>query len=265
MTTQDRRQTTRARRSDSGAVMLTVMLVMLALLGLGMTALWMTTGNLQIGTNTNMRSQALYVAEAGVEAVRNDMNVRQWTNATITTLLTGTNPTAGDDVPRGLDANGKPNGAGAIYVDRYNNALAGVQFPPAGVSTFSRTGTTSVMGLYTVWVRNDTAELRTMTAANCPAWNTPGCPIITDATPQNPTVVVRSMGIALPPNVAAPAAGAAPPPGSTQVILEVTMAPGTTPTGGPGTPATVNQQLCVTGKNSCDDNSSVISGVTAGP
>ena len=46
---------------------LLVMMLMISLFGLGITALWLTSGNMQIGTNVNQRTQALYCAEAGIE------------------------------------------------------------------------------------------------------------------------------------------------------------------------------------------------------
>ena len=85
------------RYGDEGAVLITVLLVMLALLGLGVLALWMTSGNLQIGANANLRNQALYVAEAGIEAVRNDLNANP--ARPIAALLAGGKDLTNDNVP----------------------------------------------------------------------------------------------------------------------------------------------------------------------
>src|SRR3954470_11869943 len=101
------------RNAETGAVLITVLLVMLALLGLGVLALWMTSGNLQIGANSNLRNQALYVAEAGIEAVRNDLNANP--TRPISALLLGGKDAINDNVPTGVDANGNPNGIGAVY------------------------------------------------------------------------------------------------------------------------------------------------------
>jgi hypothetical protein len=221
------------RNSESGAVLITVLLVMLALLGLGVLALWMTSGNLQIGANANLRNQALYVAEAGIEAVRNDLNANP--TRPIATLLAGGRDVVNDNMPTGVDAAGQPNGIGAIYFFLDNTPMTNVAFPPVsfnrGVGGSGVQSTT--MGTYTVWIRNDTGELRQglLTADN------------------NNTVVVRSRGIA--------------PDGRTQVVLEVTMGAGSTP-GSKGPPGTSTPPvLCNSGKNACDENSSVQSGIVA--
>jgi hypothetical protein len=241
------------------------MLVMLCLLGLGMTALWMTTGNLQMGGNTNLRNQALYVAEAGMEAARIDLLRRPvgLGSGSMTNLLTGnttaaasTPPCAYVDEPPsnpiGVDSSKKyaPSGAGVVYIPvdsagTAQPALRCVDFPGATITRASTTS--SSLGQYTVFVRNDTAELRTASSSgNCGSWNAANCPVVTD---NNGTVVVRSVGVASD--------------GRTQVVIEATMGPGATPAT-PNPPVQGgNQVLCVTGKNACDDNSSMIAGVTA--
>src|SRR2546423_13816705 len=100
------------RPGESGAVLITVMMVMLALLGLGVMALWMTSGNLQIGANTNLRNQALYVAEAGIEAVRNDLNRLPARNPN--PLLARIDP-ANDNKPPRLSAPRTPHGLRPLY------------------------------------------------------------------------------------------------------------------------------------------------------
>lgn len=222
------------RTSDRGAVLITVLLVMLALLGLGVLALWMTSGNLQIGANANLRNQALYVAEAGIEAVRNDLNANP--TRPIAALLLGGKDLVNDNVPTGVDASGQPNGIGAVYHFLDNSTTTNVAFPP---NTFNRgqggSGVQSTtMGRYTVWIRNDTGELRQGLIA----------------VDNNSTVVVRSRGIA--------------PDGRTQVVLEVTMGAGATP-GCRGCPpgTAAPPVLCNSGKNACDENSSVQAGIVA--
>jgi hypothetical protein len=225
------------RSNDRGAVLITVLLVMLALLGLGVLALWMTSGNLQISANANLRNQALYVAEAGIEAVRNDLNANP--TRPMNALLAGGRDVINDNVPTGVDAAGQPNGIGAIYWFLDNSTMTSVAFPP---NSFSRgqggsagAGVQSTtMGTYTVWIRNDTGELRQGKVTQ----------------DDNSTVVVRSRGIA--------------PDGRTQVVLEVTMGAGATP-GCRGCPpgTTVAPVLCNSGKNACDENSSVQAGIVA--
>jgi Tfp pilus assembly protein PilX len=222
------------RHSDAGAVLITVLLVMLALLGLGVLALWMTSGNLQISANANLRNQALYVAEAGIEAIRNDLNANP--ARPMTALLAGGKDAVNDNVPTGVDASGQPNGIGAVYWFLDNSTTTNVAFPP---NSFSRgvggSGVQSTtMGTYTVWIRNDTGELRQGKITQ----------------DDNGTVVVRSRGIA--------------PDGRTQVVLEVTMGAGATPGCKSCPPGSANPPvLCNSGKNACDENSSTQAGIVA--
>ena len=211
------------RARDRGAVMLTVLLVMLGLLALGITGLWLTSGNLQISAHTNLRNQALYVAEAGIEAVRADLN--QIGGRVMADLLKG-GKDGHDNVPAGVDSTGQPNGLGAVYFYADGAVLRDVAFPPAG---FKRGlgGTvdspiSATMGTYTVWIRNDTGELRQ------------GKPLVDD----NGIVVVRSRGVAAD--------------GRIEVVLEATLSPDSDET---------EDIICYGGKNACDDNSSTLSGI----
>ncbi|MDZ4697715.1 MAG: hypothetical protein SGI86_21435, partial [Deltaproteobacteria bacterium] len=89
----------------------------------------------------------------------------------------------------------------------------------------------TTMGTYTVWIRNDSAELRQNQ-------------FVIDG---NQSVVVRVQGMAAD--------------GRTNVVLEVTL--GTLPMGptDPATPGPPPPVLCNSGKNACDDNSSTQYGI----
>jgi hypothetical protein len=218
-----------ARDAQKGAVLLLVMMLMISLFGLGVTALWLTAGNLQIGTNVNQRLQALYVAEAGIERARAILNAVP--APSINDLLDGSG-NANDNIPAALDANGYPVGVGALLFDGLVPLLA-VPYPPASFNRTAGTATApvaSTMGTYTVWIRNDTAECRQGR-------------YIVDT---NGAVIVRSRGLA--------------PDNLTTVVLEVAMGavPGAAGSGGSGSFAPV---LCNSGKDGCDDNSSSIAGV----
>jgi hypothetical protein len=242
------RSSNRARRPrESGAVLITVMLVMLALLGLGVMALWMTSGSLQIGANTNLRNQALYVAEAGIEAARNDLNTAR-TAADLATLLQGGKDPANDDIPAGppyvytnaaLPNFGQPKGVGAVYFYANNAPLSNVAFPPASFTRGSTGNSSTTMGTYTVWIRNDTAELRQGILLDDGGASNSGV--------NNGIVVVRSRGVA--------------PDGRTQVTIEVAMGPGATPGSTNPAASPAAPVLCNAGKNACDENSSVQSGI----
>jgi Tfp pilus assembly protein PilX len=221
------------RERDSGAVLLIVLMVMLAMLGLGMTALFLTSGNLQVSANINLRTQALYVAEAGIERARAVLNSPP-PAPVLNTLLAGSNGSL-DNVPTGVDSAGNPNGIGALVKDGAVT-LRNVSFPPASFNRSAGTvdrPTTTTMGQYTVWIRNDLAEVRQGLYT-------------TDA---NETVVIRSQGIAND--------------GRTTVVLEVTMIPARL---APSTNTAGVATGCFFGKNACDDNSSTQYNVTfAGP
>ena len=228
--TPPRRSPTGARDGQRGAVLLIMMLLMLSLLGLGITGLWLASGNLQVQANSNLRMQALAVAEAGVARTRAALNA----GVNVDAMLTGTNP-GKDDVPLTLDGSGKPVGVGAVFVDGAT-PLWNVPFPPASFLRGGGTATSpqaTTMGSYTVWIRNDTTECR-------------GGQFTHDA---NGTVVIRARGLAAD--------------NLTNVVLEVAL--GATPAvpGAPGVAAGIPPVLCFSGKNACDDNSSTISGVVA--
>jgi hypothetical protein len=147
-----------ARASDGGAVLVIVLMVMLTLLSLGVMSIWLTGGNLQISGNMNQRAQTLYCAQAGIERARAFLNTAPASAIPqFLSLHLAATGQVKDNVPTGVDASGKPNGVGAVLVDAVG-PLANVAYPPA---SFGRTGNSStIMGNYTVWVRNDLADIR---------------------------------------------------------------------------------------------------------
>lgn len=225
------------RRTDErGAILVAVMLIMIALLGLGMTGLFLTKSNMQMLANTNLRNQALYVAEAGLERARDVLNGPVAPD--LTALLGGAGHLANpaDEIPNSLDAaHGLPVGRGAILVDSSGAPLFKINYPtsifhgepvpgnPDGLSA-------ALMGAYTVYIRNDTAECRRG------IYTVDG-----EAAGGNQVVVIRSEGTAID--------------GRTTVVLEVTMGAGTG--GGAAGAGGIAAVLCNAGKNACDDNNSV--------
>lgn len=206
-------------------------MIMIVLLGLGMAGLFLTRSNVQMLTNTNLRNQALYVAEAGLERARDIMNgpVPPDLNA----LLGGTGHLANpdDEIPVAVDpVSGLPVGRGAILTDTAGVPLDRVNYPTSIDHSEPVPGNPTgapaqLMGVYTVYIRNDTAE--------CRMGN-----FIADT---NKLVVIRSEGLASD--------------GRTEVVLEMTMgATGGGTSQGAGGIAAV---LCNSGKNACDDNNSV--------
>jgi hypothetical protein len=213
-------------------VLVAVMLVMIALLGLGMSGLFLTRSSVQMLTNTNLRNQALYVAEAGLERARDILNGPIAPDLTAALGGTGHPANPADEIPTAVDAvRGLPIGRGAILTDTAGVPLLRVNYPTSVAHAEAVPGNplglqNPLMGAYTVYIRNDTAECRMGE-------------FIVDV---NQVVVIRSEGTAVD--------------GQTSVVLEMTMG------GGGGNGATqgaggISQVLCNSGKNACDDNNSV--------
>ena len=223
--------------SERGAILVVVMLIMIVLLGLGMSGLFLTKSSIQMLTNTNLRNQALYVAEAGLERARDILNGPVAPD--LTALLGGAGHVANpaDEIPSALDSvYGLPVGRGAILTDTAGVLLLSVNYPTSVAHGEAVPGNPSVManslmGIYTVYIRNDTAECR------LGKFTVDGA-----AAGGNQVVVIRAEGTASD--------------GRTTVVLEMTMgsAGGNGAAAGAGGIAAV---LCNSGKNSCDDNNSV--------
>jgi hypothetical protein len=225
------------RRGERGAILVAVMLIMVVLLGLGMSGLFLTKSNVQMLTNTNLRNQALYVAEAGLERARDILNGPVAPD--LTALLGGTGHVSypADEIPSSLDSvYGLPIGRGAVLTDTSGIPLLRVNYPTSIAHAESVPGNDNglsnpLMGVYTVYIRNDIAECR------MGKFTVDGL-----AAGGNQVVVIRSEGTASD--------------GRTNVVLEMTMGGGATngTTQGAGGVAAV---LCNSGKNACDDNNSV--------
>jgi hypothetical protein len=228
---------TSAGRGERGAILLAVMMIMIVLLGLGMAGLFLTKSNVQMLTNTNLRNQALYVAEAGLERARDILNGP--VSPDLTALLGGSGHQANpaDEIPAAVDlVYGFPVGRGAILTDTGGVPLYRVNYPTSVDHSEAVPGNpdgvrAQLMGVYTVYIRNDTAECR------MGKFTIDGV-----ATGGNQVVVIRSEALAND--------------GRTSVVLEMTM-------GGSGSNGTaqgaggISAVLCNAGKNSCDDNNSV--------
>ncbi len=230
------------RNGQAGAVLVIVMLAMIGLLGIGLTGVFLTGGNVQIAANANIRNQALYVAEAGLERASDILNGPAQIDFSGMLGGIGHVPHPADEIPTSLDANRQPVGRGAIMRDAAGVPLYQVTYPTSVSRTEPIPGDNpngapnTFMGSYTVYVRNDTAECRMgKYVSDGPAVN------------GNQMVVLRSEGTGFD--------------NKTVVVLEIVMGPnggGTTTTSGAGG---VNQVLCNSGKNACDDNNSVINNV----
>ena len=142
-----------------------------------------------------------------------------------------------DEIPSTLDPiYGLPVGRGAILTDTSGVLLQSVNYPTSvshgeAVPGNSRVFPGALMGVYTVYIRNDIAECR------MGKFTIDGI-----ASGGNKIVVLRSEGTASD--------------GRTKVVLEMTMG-GTGAAGAAQGAGGIAAVLCNSGKNSCDDNNSV--------
>lgn len=235
---------TRPRRQEGGAILVAVMLIMIALLGLGMSGLFLTRSNMQMLTNTNLRNQAFYVAEAGLERARDILNGPIAPD--LTALLGGTGHLANpaDEIPNSIDTqSGLPVGRGAVLTDTSGAPLLHINYPTSVYHAEAVPGNpdglaASLMGMYTVYIRNDMAECRQGRFT-----------VDGTAAGGNQVVVIRSEGTAID--------------GRTTVVLEMTMGASAAGGGQQGAGG-IAAVLCNAGKNACDDNNSVQNNVVIG-
>jgi Tfp pilus assembly protein PilX len=265
------------RRSDKGAILIVVLIVMIALLGLGMTGLFLTSGSIQMNTNINLRSQALVVAEAGLERARSVLNSPNWIPP-ISSMLAGSNSSSGDEISTSVNDCQGSTSRGAILVDQITAGCTGSPTPAAcklqnvtylpisrsaDLPSAAGTVTVQAMGKYTVYIRQDQADCR---MGNFVCENTPvpsdtvgaggssgpggasgavtSCTVPSSMPPPNGAVIIRSEGVASD--------------NRTRVVLEVTLAPSQGANKALNTPLSA---LCAAGANGCDDNSSVQNGI----
>jgi hypothetical protein len=187
--------------------------------------------------NTTLRNNALYVAEAGLERAADILNGP--VTPDLSALLGGVGhvPHPADEVPNALDpGTGMPVGRGAVLTDTSGVLLYQVSYPTSVAHAEAFPGNSNglinpLMGMYTVYIRNDIADCR------MGRYTVDGA-----AAGGNQAVVIRSEGTAID--------------GRTTVVLEVTMGPGNGANGQQGAGG-IAAVLCNAGKNSCDDNNSV--------
>ncbi len=238
-----------------------VLIVMIALLGLGMTGLFLTSGSMQMDSNINLRNQALVVAEAGIERARAVLN-NPVLAPNIPALLSPAVANSADD-PIQTTEQCQGERRGAVLRDN-GAALVGIDYPTVSRSSdLPGTGggpalVSSTMGKYTVYIRQDVRDCRmgNFTCDTAPGSVDGGVVVGVEAcatpppagVPPNNVVIVRSEGLASD--------------GKTRVVLEVTMSPGHGGGLGNGPPLSA---LCASGANGCDDNASVQGGIVVNP
>ena len=239
----------RRRSRDRGAILMVVLIVMIALLGLGMTGLFLTSGSIQMNSNINLRNQALVVAQAGIERGQAILN-NPALSPNMPAML-GPTITIPEDEPIQNSDQCQGERRGAILREG-GTPLSNIDYPALNRSgdlpgTGGAAAVSSTMGKYTVYVRQDMRDCRignfTCDLAPSIDGGVELCPTPPPMQP-NGVVVLRSEGVASD--------------GSTRVVLEVTMSPSRGVGLGAGVPLSA---LCASGANGCDDNSSVQNGL----
>ena len=144
-----------ARNSESGSVMILAMLVTLLILGIGLTAMWVSSSNMQVSGNLTRRQENLFVAETGLERAR---SVLATTASTWANLITSVNCGATKD-----DIGGK----GKVLCEGGAMGRPLEDVPLVEGSALTGAGRSDMT--YTIWIRNDDAEVSTNVAAGRPA------------------------------------------------------------------------------------------------
>ncbi|MCB9554928.1 MAG: hypothetical protein H6707_02410 [Deltaproteobacteria bacterium] len=134
----------RSRATDCGAeqrgsILLMALLVTLLILGLGLTALWLSSNQTRTSGNITRRHEALYSAEAALARARN--------------YLTN-NPDQWQAILQGCDPKGTKDGRGVVF------CMGSV--PLKNIALLEGQGTSKQVrasqAVYTIYVRNDDAE-----------------------------------------------------------------------------------------------------------
>jgi hypothetical protein len=159
----------RRRNPESGITLAVSMSIIVALVGLGLAAVWLSSINMGGARNLMFRQQARNAAFAGIQHSRVLLAVYLNNGLSLDPILAGqTHPL--DDLPTTSNVSGK----GAILYDS-GTALVDFRYP---------VGQTA-LGSYTVWVRNDTADI------NASVTDPGGGGMNHD---RNTTVIVRALG-----------------------------------------------------------------------
>jgi hypothetical protein len=203
----------RRRNRESGISLVVVALILVFLLGLGMALVWHTSVQMGAARNLNARQMAANAAQAGLQHARNvlaDAAPSGWSNCL----------TAKGNALDSLPDVANPARFGAIL---YTGCIgSGTALRDQSFTAASGDAGLSSLGTYTVWVRNDPADIAKGAGTN----------------DTNAAVVLRVVG-----NDAA---------GTAQVVLEAAIAQDT----GPG----VNRDAFIFGKNIDASNSSAARG-----
>jgi len=196
------------RRHDTGAFLVVVLLTLLALLGLGMLGLFLTSGTIKVATNINLSNQARVVAEAGIERAR-EILFDSSHPLPLPALLAGSGD-ASDEVTHDTSRCQGEN-RGAVLVDYRvtpSPHLRNVTYPTidrrSDLPTSAGQSVSARLGSYTVYVRQDLRDCRMgnftcdyVPDAGSSPYGATACSPSPGQPEPNHYVVVRSEGVAV--------------------------------------------------------------------
>jgi Tfp pilus assembly protein PilX len=161
------------RSRERGITLVVTLLIIVALLGLGVAAVWLSSMGTRVASNLNARQAALNAANAGVQHARQVMATYQTSNV----LLCPTNTSrpwscmlAGKGHPSDatkLPTTGTPSNWGAVVYDNTtplwdltypSNNCTGDADCAAGIKCVSNV-CDGPLGNYRVWIRNDVTDI----------------------------------------------------------------------------------------------------------
>ncbi len=144
-----------ARTSESGSVMILAMLVTLLIMGIGLTAMWLSSSKMKVSGNVARRQENLFIAETGLERAR---AILASTSVTWAKLLSNVTCGAKQD-----DIGGK--GKVLCEGDLLGKPMENVSLTEGSAIT----GPGQADMTYTIWIRNDDAEVANNLATGRPA------------------------------------------------------------------------------------------------
>jgi type II secretory pathway pseudopilin PulG len=198
-------------RRERGITLMVSMLIVIALLGAGIAAVWLSSMGNRVAGNLNARQAAMNAANAGIQHAR--QVIANYWNGLVPCVSDTLHPlscalagqaNAKDRLPTSTTPLPQPNGngVGAILYDgtvalTHTTANLGFQYPPNNCAADSDCtllpGTRCIsnvcdgpLGSYTVWIRNDNIDVsRAMNSGNA------NLELLKDS---NDTVIVRAEG-----------------------------------------------------------------------
>jgi hypothetical protein len=184
-------RTVRRRNRQEGVSLIVTLLILLFLIGLGLSVVYYSSLQVSAARNINARQQAMNAAMAGLQHARRVLA----NQPNYTVFLTGQTQSANDPV-RWDGTLGKVVGVGNVVWDGSIPLAAattpgapgtnpGLPYPLGCQATLPCTGVNCCLGRYTVWIRNDASDVNAALASGSAA------EYVTD---HNGTAILRALG-----------------------------------------------------------------------